>query len=406
MAAVRALGTPLLRGRWKKQFQLGARNQAFLTEYVSGMETVKSLQMEPQLRHRFGDYLASYLAATFKTRTLSNTYNVSANALEQLMTLAILCVGAWMVMRDADFTVGMLVAFQMFANRLSQPVMRIVGLWQQFQQADIAIKRLGDIMDAPTEPYTAVPSRAPTMHGELKIDGISFRYGDDLPYLYRDFSLDIPAGNCVAIMGSSGSGKSTLTKLLLGFYQPADGRILVDGRDLRYLSANELRQHYGVVPQETNLFSGTIYDNLIIASPHATFEQVMQACRMAEIHDVIDKLSQGYQTEIGEHGAGLSGGQKQRIAIARALLKRPKILLFDEATSNLDQSTAEHFAETINRLRGKVTMIFITHQMPKALKTDEAVILGTGSKTNPPNKRRQNAQRPNRAFKKHDLRSQ
>ena len=192
-------------------------------------------------------------------------------------------------------------------------------------------------------------------------------------------SFEIARGEYVAIMGPSGSGKSTLAKLLQGFYQPVDGAIRLDGTDLRHLSANELRHTFGVVPQETILFSGTIYDNLQMANPHATFDEIVRACRMAEIHDAIEKLSQGYQTEIGERGAGLSGGQKQRIAIARALLKQPKILLFDEATSSLDQNTAEHFALTINQLKGKVGMLFITHGMPKTLQVDEVVRIGNGN---------------------------
>jgi len=368
--------TPLLRNRLNEQFLYGARNQAFLTEYISGMETVKSLQMEPQLKHRFGDYLSQYLASAFNTRRLSNTYNVTANTLEQIQTLAILCVGAWLVMTTDQMTIGMLVAFQMFASRLSQPVIRLVGLWQEFQQASIAVKRLGDIMNAPVEPYAIKPSRSADALGHVEIRGLSFRYSDDHPYLYRDLDLNIEAGTTVAIMGPSGSGKSTLAKLLQGFYQPDDGHILIDKRDIRHLSANELRHYFGVVPQETMLFSGTLYDNLIIANPHASFEQVIQACRMAEIHELIEKLPQGYQTEVGEHGVGLSGGQKQRVAIARALLKRPKILVFDEATSHLDHATAEHFAQTINALKGKVTILFITHQLPKGLRVDDAVILG------------------------------
>ncbi|MDP2238556.1 MAG: peptidase domain-containing ABC transporter [Burkholderiales bacterium] len=362
--------TPLLRARINRQFLLGARNQAFLTEYISGMETVKSLQMEPQLSSRFGDFLASYLAASFSTRQLSNTYNVAANSLEQLLTLSILCVGAWMVMNNAGMTIGMLVAFQMFASRLSGPLLRMVGLWQEFQQADIAVKRLGDVMNAPAEPYSMTPSRDTAMHGRIAIRNLSFRYGDNLPYLYRDLSLVIEPGQCIALMGPSGSGKSTLSKLLQGFYQPSDGSILIDGHDIRNLSANELRLYFGVVPQETILFSGTIYDNLILANPHAGFHDVIQACKLAEIHDTIEQLPEGYQTRIGEHGAGLSGGQKQRLAIARALLKRPKILIFDEATSNLDSATAEIFAKTVNQLKGKVTMLFITHRAPASLRVD------------------------------------
>jgi subfamily B ATP-binding cassette protein HlyB/CyaB len=177
-------------------------------------------------------------------------------------------------------------------------------------------------------------------------------------------------------MGPSGSGKSTLARLLQGFYQPTRGRILVEGVDARHLTANELRATFGVVPQETVLFSGTILDNLLLANPLASFDDAVTACRMAEIHEVIEQLPKGYQTEIGERGAGLSGGQRQRIAIARALLKQPRVLLFDEATSNLDAQTAEAFAKTIESLRGKVTILFITHARVGALKFDRVVTLG------------------------------
>ena len=370
------LVTPPFRARLNQQFLLGARNQSFLTEYVAGMETVKSLQMEPWLEQRYGDYLADYLGAGFRTKRLANTYNVLANALEQTQIVAILVVGALQVMRNDGFTIGMLVAFQMFAGRLSQPVLRLVGLYQEFQQANIAVKRLGDIMDMPIEPHSVTPSRAGGGKGNLEIRDLSFRYADSLPQLYRNFNLVVPAGKAVAVMGPSGSGKSTLGKLLQGFYLPSEGQIKLDGADIRHLAANELRQYFGVVPQETILFSGTIYDNLIIANPHAHFEWVVQACKMAEIHDVIEALPKGYQTEIGERGVGLSGGQKQRLAIARALLKRPKILIFDEATSNLDSNTAEQFENTINQLKGKVTLLVIAHQLPQRLNLDGIVKIG------------------------------
>jgi ATP-binding cassette, subfamily B, bacterial HlyB/CyaB len=375
--------TPIIRAKLNHQFMLGARNQAFLTEYVSGMETVKSLQMEPQLKQTFGNYLSTYLAASFDSRKLSITYNTAASTIDQLQTLAILCVGAWIVMHNPSFTIGMLVAFQMFSGRLSQPVMRLVGLWQEFQQADIAVKRLGDVMNAPVEPMTLIPTRANVNQAtNITVDSLGFKYGDDAPWLYQNLSFNIQSGHCVLVMGPSGCGKSTLAKLLLGFYQPQQGNIKLNGQDIRYLAANELRNHFGVVPQETTLFSGTIYDNLILANPHASFEQIIQACQLAEIHQAIEKLPQGYQTPIGENGTGLSGGQKQRIAIARALLKQPKVLIFDEAVSNLDQQTAEHFAQTVNKLKGKVTILFITHQLPKGLQVDEAVVLGKIEKDN------------------------
>jgi subfamily B ATP-binding cassette protein HlyB/CyaB len=346
--------------------------------FFSGLETVKSLQMEPQLNARYSDYLAEYLRSGFGVRQIGNTYNVVSNGLEQMMTLLILVVGAWTVMTTNDFTIGMLIAFQMYSSKVSQPMLRLVGLWQQFQQANMSVQRLGDIMNAPTEPYSVLPSRMREGKGQIDIEALSFRYADDRPFLYQDFNLKVAPGKVVAIMGQSGSGKSTLTKLLQGFYQPSGGTIKIDGNDIRYLSANELRHYFGVVPQETVLFSGTIYDNLMMANPHATFDQIVHACKMAEIHSAIEALPQGYQTEIGERGVGLSGGQKQRMAIARALIKQPKILVFDEATSSLDANTAEHFAATINQLKGKVSMLFITHAMPKNLLVDEVVRIGQG----------------------------
>jgi len=285
-------------------------------------------------------------------------------------------VGALLVMEGDGFTVGMLVAFQMFASRMSQPMLRLVGLWQEFQQASVAVKRLGDVMDMPTEPFTVMPSRSRRVAGHIEVAGLGFRYSEQHPFVYRNLNLSLKPGQLTVLMGPSGSGKSTLTKLMLGFYPPSEGQITIDGRDVRNLSANELRSWFGVVPQETLLFAGTIYDNLVMANPHASFDQVMDACRKAEIHDVIERLPQGYQTVIGEHGVGLSGGQRQRIAIARALLKQPAVLIFDEATSALDADTSEQFARTVNQLKGSSTILFITHQAPRGLAFDAVIQLG------------------------------
>lgn len=370
ISIISVLLVPIIRERLNRQFLLGARNQSFLTEYLSGMSTLKSLQMEPVVEKRFGEYLAQYLQAGFSTKQFGNTYSVVTSTLEQVMTLSILIVGALLVMQNQGFTVGMLVAFQMFAGRLSQPLMRLVGLWQEFQQASIAVKRLGDILDMPQEPHSVVPLRDTSGAGRIEFKDVGFRYHEQAPWLYRGLNIAFESGKLTVLMGPSGCGKSTLAKLMLGFYLPQEGQVTLDGKDIRSLSANELRSAFGVVPQETVLFSGTVYDNLIMAHPHAGFEDVIAACKAAEIHDVIEALPKGYQTELGEHGVGLSGGQRQRIAIARALLKRPKVLIFDEAISNLDPLTAEQFAKTINSLKGGVTMIFITHQIPNGLKVE------------------------------------
>ena len=370
LALLSALITPVLRRRINDQFLAGARNQAFLTEYVSAMDTVKALQLEPQLAARYSRNLADYLAASFATRHVANVYAVTASALEQALAVAVLAAGAWLVMTSEGFTIGMLVAFQMFASRLAQPALRLAGLWQEFQQAAIAVQRLGDVMDAPTEATSLRPGRTHDAAGTVEIENLSFSYAGDQAAVFERFSLRMEAGACVALTGPSGSGKSTLARLLLGFYFPTAGAIRIDGHDTRHLSANELRLQFGVVPQETRLFSGTIYDNLLLAQPYASFPEVIEACRLAEIHDFVDSLPQGYQTLIGEHGAGLSGGQKQRLAIARALLRRPRILIFDEATASLDRDTAEALGRTVNRLRGKVTILFIAHYVPETLSVD------------------------------------
>lgn len=372
-----ALIAPMFRERLNEQFLRGAANQAFITEYVAGAETVKALQFEPQLGRRYRDLLKQYLGAGFATGQLANTYNTWASGLEQLMTLTVLLVGAWIVMHSVDFTVGMLVAFQMFAGRISQPMLKLVGVWQQWQQSRIAIDRLGDIMNAPTEQFSAAPRRPHSKEpGVVSVQNLGFRYDDKLPFLYEDLSLEIGKGELVALMGPSGSGKSTLAKLMQGFLVPTKGIIRVDGVDIARLSANELRMMFGVVPQETVLFSGTILYNLKLGNPYASFEQVVAACKMAEIHATIEALPQGYQTEIGERGTGLSGGQRQRLSIARALLKGPRILIFDESTSAVDPITAEQLARTINALKGRTTILFIAHHLPKSLHVDRTMRIG------------------------------
>jgi subfamily B ATP-binding cassette protein HlyB/CyaB len=384
---------PVFQVRLDREFLLGARSQAFVTEYVAGIETVKSLQMEPMLTRRFGDYLAAHLAAAFATRQVANTYQVAAGTLEQAMSLSILVMGAWIVMQPhldaaAVFTVGMLVAFQMFASRLSQPLMRLVGLWQQFQQAHIAVRRLGDVMNAPAEPCIVLPARMPrdgvaadaaSAPPLIRFEALAFRYGDDRRFLFEGLDLSIRAGQSVAVVGPSGCGKSTLVKLLQGFYLPTRGRIVVDGIDARHLAANELRATFGVVPQETVLFAGSVLDNLLLAHPHASFADVVHACRLAGIHDAIEQMPQGYRTGIGERGTGLSGGQRQRIAIARALLKRPRVLVFDEATSHLDAQTELAVAATLQSLRGRVTLLFITHAPIDRAAFDQVVVLGSAT---------------------------
>ncbi len=371
------LVSPVFRNLLNEQFRRGAAVQAFVTEYVAGVETVKSLQFEPQLNVRYRGLFAEYLKSSFATRQLANNYGSVTAALEQVMTAGILILGAYLVMNGSAITIGMLVAFQMFAGRVSQPMMRLVGLWQQWQQTRISVARLGDIMNAPAESYSLKPRRAAgNGPGVVDIERLAFRFADNLPMLYEDFDLKLPAGQVIALSGPSGVGKSTLAKLLQGFYVPRAGRIRIDGVDIQAPSTSELRRVFGVVPQETVLFSGSLLDNLKLGNPFASFEQVVAACRMAEIHSTIEALPQGYESLVGERGVGLSGGQRQRLAIARALLKGPRVLIFDEATSSLDPPTAEQLGRTISALRGRATILFIAHAIPRSLQVDRTVRLG------------------------------
>jgi subfamily B ATP-binding cassette protein HlyB/CyaB len=295
IALISFLVTPLFRDKLNRQFMLGARNQAFLTEYLAGMATVKSLQMEaghrPQVRRPARPIPRRRLLHQAGRQHLQR----HQQWLEQVMTLSILIVGALLVMQNDGFTVGMLVAFQMFASRMSQPMLRLVGLWQEFQQANIAVKRLGDILDMPQEPHAWSPvvKARTAQKGQLDLVNLAFRYSEQHPWLYRQLNMRFKPGHLTVLMGPSGCGKSTLAKLLLGFYQPSDGLIQLDGKDIRHLAANELRATFGVVPQETVLFAGTLYDNLVMAHPHASFEDVIAACKAAEIHEVIEKLPEG-----------------------------------------------------------------------------------------------------------------
>jgi len=378
MAAISYFVAPRIRALSNEQYMAGARVQAFATEYVAGMETVKSLQMETRVEAQYSQLMADYMRSGFVARQASNTYNASMTTLDQLSSTLVLAIGAWTAMREGSFTIGMLIAFQMMSGKVTQPLLRISGLWQQFQQANIALKRLGDIMEVPVEKFSLQPSSALATAPSLAFKDLGFTYSPDRKPLYNDLSFSIAAGQCVALVGPSGCGKSTIAKLLQGFYPLYSGQIHVGGRELRTLAVNELRTWFGVVPQETTLFAGTIADNLYAAAPRANLERISYACKLAGVHDAIEALPSGYLTEIGERGVGLSGGQKQRLAIARALLRGAKILIFDESTANLDAASAEAIAQTINHLKGKLTIVFVAHHMPRSLKVDRVIRLPDG----------------------------
>lgn len=375
MLALSLVAAPILRSHANESMQLGAKLQGFVTEQVAAVETLKCLQLEPHVARQFQGLNEAQLQSNLRLQEFSNGYNSFMQVAEQLMNASVLCLGAYWAMTGTDLTIGMLVAFQMFAQRVVQPVLKLSGMWQELQQVRVSAKMLGDIVNQPIERYSAHDSSAGAPKGEVSVQGLSFSYAKDRPPIYENLSFDLKAGSLVLVTGPSGSGKSTLAKVLLGLYPNYKGSIKLDGRDIRSMSVNELRRSFGVVPQESVLFSGSVIENLMAVAPDATMERAVLACKMAGVHSVVENLPEGYQTKLGERGSGLSGGQRQRLAIARALLKRPRVLIFDEAVASLDDESMEHIATTANELRGKVTILFVTHKVPASLLVDQRLTL-------------------------------
>jgi subfamily B ATP-binding cassette protein HlyB/CyaB len=264
---------------------------------------------------------------------------------------------------DNELTVGMFVAFNMFAQRVAQPVMRIAQMWTEFQQTGLSMQRLGDILNTRTEGTTAGAAQLPLLKGAIAFDKVTFRYRPEAPPVLHELSLQLRPGEVIGIVGRSGSGKSTLTKLIQRLYSPEQGRVLVDGIDIGLVDAAQLRRQIGVVLQENFLFNRSVRENIAIADPAAPLEAVMQAAGLAGAHEFISELPEGYDTVVGEQGTGLSGGQRQRIAIARALFTNPRILILDEATSALDYESEAVLQKNMRAICHGRTVIVIAHRL-------------------------------------------
>ncbi|HEU4826498.1 MAG TPA: type I secretion system permease/ATPase [Dongiaceae bacterium] len=370
--------TPLFRARVEERFRRGAENQAFLVEAVTGIETLKAMAVEPQMQRRWEEQLAGYVGASFRVANLGNYASQAIQLVSKLATAGILYFGAKAVI-EGNLTVGELVAFNMLASRVSQPVLRLAQVWQDFHQVRQSIQRLGDILNTPPEP-AATPGRGalPAVKGSVRFDRVNFRYRVDGPEVLRGIDLEIPAGQVVGVVGSSGSGKSTLAKLAQRLYVPESGRVLVDGIDLAMADASWLRRQIGVVLQENVLFNCTVRENIALADPGMPLDQVVAAARLAGAHDFILQLPEGYDTVIGERGGTLSGGQRQRIAIARALVTNPRILIFDEATSALDLESEQAIQRNMRQICKDRTVIIIAHRLSTVRRCDRIVTVEQG----------------------------
>ncbi|MBV4532226.1 type I secretion system permease/ATPase [Pseudomonas sp. SWRI107] len=376
-ALVSLLITPVLRKRLQDSFNRGAENQAFLVEAVNGIDTLKSMAVEPQVLRRWDNQLAAYVAAGFKTQTLSTVANESVGLIGKLVTVATLWLGARLVI-DGQLSVGELIAFNMLAGRAAQPIMRLAQLWTSFQQTGVSVQRLGDILNTRTELSASARSALPPLHGTIEFDQVHFRYRADGSEVLRGVSLCITAGEVIGIVGRSGSGKSTLTRLLQRLYVPERGRVLVDGMDLALADAASLRRQIGVVQQDNMLFNRTIRENIALSDPGTPLETVMQAAQLAGAHDFIVELAEGYDTLVGEHGASLSGGQRQRIAIARALIGNPRILIFDEATSALDYESERVIQQNMRSICQGRTVLIIAHRLSAVREAHRIVVVERG----------------------------
>ncbi len=370
--------TPVLRRRLDEKFQRGAENQAFLVESIASAETVKAMAVEPQMQRRWEEQLAGYVSASFRTQHLGNIAGQIASLVNKLSVVGILWIGARQVI-DNEMTVGQLVAFNMLAGRVSGPILRIVQLWQDFQQTRVSIDKIGEILNSPTETgHSANRVTLPAVTGAVQLQAVSFRYAPGRAEVLRNFSLDVRPGEVIGIVGRSGSGKSTLAKLVQRMYLPESGRVLVDGVDLAMIDPSWLRRQIGVVLQENVLFRRSVRENIALADPGMPLEQVIHAAKLAGAHDFILELPQAYDTIVEEHGGNLSGGQRQRIAIARALATNPRILIFDEATSALDYESERIVQENMRHISRQRTVFIIAHRLTAVKQADRIIVVDRG----------------------------
>jgi len=369
---------PMLRQRLGEKFDRGAENQSYLVEAVTGVQTVKAMALEPVFYRRWEVQLARYVTASFRTSHLSGIGGALGQTFQKLSTLSILWAGAYLVMRG-QLTVGQLIAFQMLSGRVISPVLRVVQLWQDFQQVGISVERLGDLINTPAEPALSPGKMSlPAIRGVVRLESVRFRYQFDGPEILRNVSCEIAAGTTVGVVGRSGSGKSTLAKLLQRLYIPESGRVLIDGIDLQQADPFWLRRQIGVVLQESFLFNGSVRENIAIQLPDAPMAQIVEAAKLAGAHDFILELPEAYDSPVGERGTALSGGQRQRIAIARALMANPRILILDEATSALDYESERIIQENLGRICRGRTVFIIAHRLSTLRHADRILVLDKG----------------------------
>ncbi|HKZ08914.1 MAG TPA: type I secretion system permease/ATPase [Methylomirabilota bacterium] len=370
--------TPLLRRAVDERSRRGAEAHAFLVESIRGIETIKAMAVESLLERRWDEHVAGLARSGFRAGQIAQIAGQAATVLSKLTALGILWIGARGVLAG-DLTVGELIAFNMLAGRVAAPVLRLVQLWQEWQQASVAVTRLADLLDAPTErPVSTASPMAGRIRGRVEFEKVTFAYRPGQTDVLREVSFAAGAGEIVGIVGASGSGKSTIAKLATRLYLPQRGRVLLDGVDVALADPFWLRRCVVVVPQDTMLFSGSVRDNVAWADPGMPLDAVIRATRLSGAHEFIMDLPQGYDTPVGEHGALLSGGQRQRIGIARALAMRPSVLILDEATSGLDYEAERVIDANLGAICGGRTVFIIAHRLTLVRRAHRIIALAAG----------------------------
>jgi subfamily B ATP-binding cassette protein HlyB/CyaB len=368
---------PSLRDRINERFDRGALSQQFLVESVVGVQTLKAAAVEPILKNQWEEKLAAYVRTSFRAVMLTVAGQNAIQYVSKATMAVVLYFGALAVI-EGEMTVGALVAFNMIMGQVTAPILRLSQLWQDFQQVQISVERLGDILNAPTESRQLAYATLPPARGAISIRNVDFRYRVDMPEVLKGISLEIPEGQVIGIVGPSGSGKSTLTKLIQRLYRPDRGQILLDGIDIAQVDAAWLRRQIGVVLQENLLFNRTIHENIALADPGLPRALVVAAARLAGADEFIARMPLGYDTQIEERGANLSGGQRQRIAIARALATRPRILILDEATSALDYESERIIQVNMRSITKGRTVIIIAHRLAAVRHCDRIIAISEG----------------------------
>ncbi|MEH2414194.1 peptidase domain-containing ABC transporter [Nostoc sp.] len=372
--------TSILRRISREIFNAGTKEQSYLIESLSGIRTVRSLAIEQTVRWRWEELLNDLVKKAFNAQIIGNRLQIISGVIQTFVNTALLWYGASQVI-NGELTIGQLVAFNMLVGNVLSPFQRLSMLWNELQEIVISTERINDVLEAePEEDLETKPRKSlGKLHGHIRFQNVTFRYHTESETnVLENLNFEIQPEQMVAVVGRSGSGKTTLSKLILGLYPPTDGKVLIDGHDITSISMRSLRSQIGVVDQDTFLFGGTIRENIAIAHPNASSEEIIQAAKYAGADDFIQKLPMGYESQIGEGGGMLSGGQRQRLAIARALLGNPRLLLFDEATSHLDSESERIIQKNLKTILQGRTSVIIAHRLSTVRNADLILVLDQG----------------------------